>query len=130
MYVGSTRHNWPMAKWIDLDWLTDWQLSLTQTYITVTDKKWVKILYLYRNNLFSERGILFTFTFCSLYFWRNYVVMWTVVKCNRINVHSILLPSAMALFDKTYQAKASIDDTEQLVCNIENAQNINKHTVI
>lgn len=35
----------------------------------------------------------------------------------------------MALFDRSFKAKANIDDTEKLICNIENAQNINKHTV-
>lgn len=35
----------------------------------------------------------------------------------------------MALFDKNSQIKASFDDTENLVCTVENAQNINKHTV-
>lgn len=44
-------------------------------------------------------------------------------------VNAPQLSSEMALFDRTSQAKADIDDTEKLVCNIENAQNINNHTV-
>lgn len=34
----------------------------------------------------------------------------------------------MAIFEKTSQTKALIDDTEKLVCTVENAHNINKHT--
>ncbi|KAJ8717122.1 hypothetical protein PYW08_005521 [Mythimna loreyi] len=34
----------------------------------------------------------------------------------------------MAIFEKTSQTKALIDDTEKLSCTVENAQNINKHT--
>ncbi|XP_037962228.2 PX domain-containing protein kinase-like protein [Plutella xylostella] len=34
----------------------------------------------------------------------------------------------MAIFEKTPQTKAILDDTEKLVCTIANAQNINKHT--
>lgn len=36
----------------------------------------------------------------------------------------------MAIFEKTSQTKALIlDDTLKLSCTVENAQNINKHTV-
>ena len=35
----------------------------------------------------------------------------------------------MAIFEKTSHTKALIDDTETLSCTVENAQNINKHTV-
>ncbi|CAH0401203.1 unnamed protein product [Chilo suppressalis] len=34
----------------------------------------------------------------------------------------------MAIFEKPSQTKAVVDDTEKLICTIENAQNINKHT--
>ncbi|XP_026763124.2 PX domain-containing protein kinase-like protein isoform X2 [Galleria mellonella] len=34
----------------------------------------------------------------------------------------------MAIFEKTSQTKAIVDDTEKLICVVENAQNINKHT--
>ncbi|KAM3960364.1 PX domain-containing protein kinase-like protein [Aphomia sociella] len=34
----------------------------------------------------------------------------------------------MAIFEKKSQTKAIVDDTEKLVCVVENAQNINKHT--
>ncbi|KAJ0174249.1 hypothetical protein K1T71_010395 [Dendrolimus kikuchii] len=34
----------------------------------------------------------------------------------------------MALFDRTSHVKAIVDDTENLTCVIENAQNVNKHT--
>lgn len=35
----------------------------------------------------------------------------------------------MAIFEKISQTKALIDDTEKLTCTVENAQNIDKHTV-
>lgn len=47
----------------------------------------------------------------------------------KFKINAPKISSEMALFDSTSQAKAYIDDTEKLVCNIENAQNINKHTV-
>ncbi|XP_059059022.1 PX domain-containing protein kinase-like protein [Achroia grisella] len=34
----------------------------------------------------------------------------------------------MAIFEKTSQSKGIIDHTEKLICVVENAQNINKHT--
>lgn len=34
----------------------------------------------------------------------------------------------MAIFEKTSQSRI-VDDTEKLICVVENAQNINKHTV-
>lgn len=35
----------------------------------------------------------------------------------------------MAIFEKTSQSRIVVDDTEKLLCIVENAQNINKHTV-
>lgn len=35
----------------------------------------------------------------------------------------------MAIFERTSQTRAILDDTEKLTCIVENAQNINKHTV-
>lgn len=35
----------------------------------------------------------------------------------------------MALFEKLSQIKYILDDTDNLVCTLDNAQNINKHTV-
>lgn len=35
----------------------------------------------------------------------------------------------MAIFEKQSQSKINIDDTDKLICFVENAQNINKHTV-
>ncbi|CAG9795833.1 unnamed protein product [Diatraea saccharalis] len=34
----------------------------------------------------------------------------------------------MAIFETPLQTKAVVDDTEKLICTVENAQNINKHT--
>ncbi|XP_028164734.1 PX domain-containing protein kinase-like protein [Ostrinia furnacalis] len=34
----------------------------------------------------------------------------------------------MAIFEKPSQTKSVVDDTEKLICTVENAQNINKHT--
>ncbi|XP_045501984.1 PX domain-containing protein kinase-like protein [Colias croceus] len=34
----------------------------------------------------------------------------------------------MAIFEKSFQTRPIIDDTDKLVCTLENAQNINKHT--
>lgn len=35
----------------------------------------------------------------------------------------------MAIFESSSQTKLRIDDTERLECALENAQNVNKHTV-
>lgn len=35
----------------------------------------------------------------------------------------------MAIFEKSSNSKIRVDDTERLTCCLENAQNINKHTV-
>lgn len=35
----------------------------------------------------------------------------------------------MAIFESSSQTKVRIDDTERLECALENAQNVNKHTV-
>lgn len=35
----------------------------------------------------------------------------------------------MAIFEKSLRTKGIVDDTEKLLCTVENAQNINKHTV-
>lgn len=35
----------------------------------------------------------------------------------------------MAIFERSSNNKIRIDDTERLTCSLENAQNINKHTV-
>lgn len=37
--------------------------------------------------------------------------------------------AVMAIFERTSQTRAILDDTEKLTCVVENAQNINKHTV-
>ncbi|KAI5636107.1 PX domain-containing protein [Phthorimaea operculella] len=34
----------------------------------------------------------------------------------------------MAIFEKSSQSRTILDDTEKLICTVENAQNINKHT--
>lgn len=44
-------------------------------------------------------------------------------------VQWIYVIGVMAIFEKTLQTKAVVDDTENLICTVENAQNINKHTV-
>lgn len=35
----------------------------------------------------------------------------------------------MAIFEKLYQIRNVLDDTDSLICILENAQNINKHIV-
>ncbi|XP_013162891.1 PREDICTED: PX domain-containing protein kinase-like protein [Papilio xuthus] len=34
----------------------------------------------------------------------------------------------MAIFEKSFQTKSTLDDTETLICTLENAQNVDKHT--
>lgn len=40
-----------------------------------------------------------------------------------------MLAAVMSIFEKTLQSSIVVDDTEKLICVVENAQNINKHTV-
>lgn len=35
----------------------------------------------------------------------------------------------MAIFEKSFLSKSTLDDTEKLICTLENAQNVDKHTV-
>lgn len=44
-------------------------------------------------------------------------------------INGSILFGAMAFFERSSPIKTNVDDTENLICVIENAQNINKHTV-
>lgn len=35
----------------------------------------------------------------------------------------------MAIFEKSFHTKSAFDDTDTLICTLENAQNVDKHTV-
>lgn len=50
----------------------------------------------------------------------------TRINCNKC---IYILAAVMAIFEKTSQSRIVVDDTEKLICVVENAQNINKHTV-
>lgn len=52
-----------------------------------------------------------------------------LLVASKVCINEFIHHDTMAAFETNSYSKCHIDDTEKLVCVIENAQNINKHTV-